>query len=145
VAANAPPGALLSEMLLPTLQALDHLGGSGSKDEIDQEVILHHGTDRRTARRRVPPEATQKGSKVIHRLAWARTYLKKFGAVDNSRRGVWTLEPPGRQYIEMDLAQAAKALRTADYEVRRQSRARRVETGVALGLVDFWERAERAP
>jgi restriction system protein len=93
------------EMLLPTLQALDHLGGSGTKDEIDQEVIRIMGLTDEQLAVEFPPEATQKGSKVIHRLAWARTYLKKFGAVDNSRRGVWTLEPPGRQYIEMNPAQ----------------------------------------
>jgi restriction system protein len=110
------------DLLLPTLKALDGLGGSGTKDEVDEETVdLLHLTSEQMAVE-FPPEARQKGSKVVHRLAWARTYLKKFGAVDNTRRGVWTLEAPGRKYLEMDSAEATKALREADAEVRRQRR-----------------------
>src|SRR5262249_54251918 len=64
--------------------------------------------------------------------AWTRTYLKKLGAIDNRRRGVWTMEPPGRKYLEMDPTEAATALRTAYAELRRQLRGRAVvATGAA--------------
>lgn len=121
-------------MLYPTLQALDRLGGSGTKDEIDRDVVLLMGLTDELLAVEFPPEATQKGSKVIHRLAWARTYLKKFGAVDNRQRGVWTLEPPGRPYLELGPVEGTKVLRAADYEVRKQKRAERVEAGVAVGV-----------
>ena len=132
--ADTPAVPSYLEMLYPTLQALDRLGGSGTKDEIDQEAVRIMGLTDEQLAVEFPPEATQKGSKVIHRLAWARTYLKKFEAVDNSRRGVWTLEAPGRKYLELNPTEGAKALRLADSEVRRQNRARRVEAGAAVGV-----------
>jgi restriction system protein len=114
------------EMMLPTLQALDTLGGSGTRDEIDDAVITRMGfTDEQMAVE-FPPTATQKGSKVIHRLAWARTYPKKAGTIDNSRRAVWTIEPQGRAYLEMATGEAAAALRVADSEIRRQARLAKV-------------------
>lgn len=114
------------DMMLPTLEALEALGGSGTRDEIDDAVIAHMALTDDQLGIEFPPTATQKGSKVIHRLAWARTYLKKVGTVDNSRRAVWTLEPPARHYLDMDRVEAMTALRAADSEVRRQRRLQRV-------------------
>lgn len=34
-------------------------------------------------------------TKLSYRLAWARTYLKRVGLLDNSARGVWTLTQKG--------------------------------------------------
>ncbi len=36
-------------------------------------------------------------TKFSYRLAWARTYLKRFGVLSNSARGVWTLTPDGQR------------------------------------------------
>lgn len=33
-------------------------------------------------------------SEVDYRLAWSRTYLKKFGLLENSFRGIWALSKP---------------------------------------------------
>jgi restriction system protein len=114
------------DMLLPTLEALEKLGGSGSKDEIDESAVDIMGLTPSQLEVEFPPEARQKGSKVIHRLAWARTYLKKFGTVDNSRRGVWTLEGPGREYLRMDRNEAIRLLRVADSDVRKQARLEKI-------------------
>ncbi|WP_353674107.1 restriction endonuclease [Synechocystis sp. LKSZ1] len=75
-------------MLLPTIQALESLGGSGTTEEIYEKVIeilaipdlileITHGNSSQT--------------EVEYRLAWSRTYLKKFGLLENSARGVWSL------------------------------------------------------
>lgn len=78
-----------SEMFVPILSALTNLGGSASLEELDQESIrimeipkpdtkvLHNGGRKRT--------------EVRYRLAWARTYLKKYGLIDNPERGTWCL------------------------------------------------------
>jgi restriction system protein len=75
-------------MFVPTIQALQALGGSGTTEEIYEQVIqilnlsdevleiLHGSTSQ---------------SKVAYRLAWSRTYLKKYGLLQNSGRGVWSL------------------------------------------------------
>jgi restriction system protein len=129
-----------AEMLLPTLVALDTLGDSGTNDEIDETTIQVMRLTPDQLAVNFPPEARQTGSKVIHRLAWARTYLKKFGAVNNSRRGVWTLEPKGRQFLTMDATEAADALRSEDSEIRKQRRLKQLvksdidEDGEAEGV-----------
>ncbi|MCB0211323.1 MAG: restriction endonuclease, partial [Anaerolineae bacterium] len=47
---------------------------------------------------------SEKGSQteVEYRLAWARTYLKKYGVLENSSRGVWALTPKGRQLDQVN-------------------------------------------
>jgi restriction system protein len=77
-----------SEMFNPVLQALHELGGSGSIEEIDNKVI---------ERQNYPAEITEvlhgKGSvtEIEYRLGWARTYLKKYGLLENSARGIWAI------------------------------------------------------
>ena len=75
-------------LFIPILQALKNLGGSGTIEEINIEVIrilnlpdellnvLHGNTSK---------------SKVEYRSGWSRTYLKKYGLIENSARGVWSL------------------------------------------------------
>lgn len=75
-------------MLIPTIQALQALGGSGTTEEIYEQVVqilnladkvlevLHGNTSQ---------------SEVKYRLSWSRTYLKKYGLIENSDRGVWSL------------------------------------------------------
>jgi restriction system protein len=45
-----------------------------------------------------------KGGRTVfeYRLAWARSYLKTFGVLDNSSRGVWALTSKGRQLDKVD-------------------------------------------
>lgn len=75
-------------LILPMLHALKNLGGSGTIEEINGEVIrllnlsdevlsvLHGNTSK---------------SEVEYRSGWTRTYLKKYGLIENSTRGVWAL------------------------------------------------------
>lgn len=121
------------DVMLPTLQALEKLGGSGTKEEIDEAAVEVIGLSDAQLGVEFPPESTQKGSKVLHRLAWARSYLKKFGALNNSTRGVWTLEPPARQFLDAEKPVAVAMIRAADSEARRELRARRLASAaVAL-------------
>lgn len=85
-----------SDLLLPTLKAVTRLGGSGSISEIvstvidlerfteEQQDVLHNGG----------PE-----TKIGYRVAWARTYLKYFGLLTNSARGVWAITEAGDQFL----------------------------------------------
>jgi len=77
-----------NEMFNPLLEALHELGGSGSIEEIDNKVIelqnypaeivdVLHGEGPTT--------------EIEYRLAWSRTYLKKYGLLENSSRGIWAI------------------------------------------------------
>lgn len=61
-------------------------------------------------------------SEVEYRLAWARTYLKKAGAIDNSERGVWNLTAKGRSFTEEDAANVVRIVRANEQATRKKGR-----------------------
>jgi restriction system protein len=75
-------------MLLPTLEALEVLGGSATIGELDSKVIeiLKLPEDMQNILHKEGSTQTV----VEYRLSWARTYLKKYGLINNSSRGVWS-------------------------------------------------------
>lgn len=80
----------------PLLQALKSLGGSGTIEEINAKVIEAVGlSDEQLEIIHDPERGSQ--TEVEYRLAWARTYLKRYGIIDNSSRGVWALTAKGRE------------------------------------------------
>ena len=76
------------EMFNPLLKALRELGGSGSIEEMVNKVIEIQ---------KYPSEITEilhgegPETEIEYRLAWARTYLKKYGLLENSSRGIWAI------------------------------------------------------
>ena len=80
---------MFDALMNPLVQALKSLGGSGTIEEIYNRVaeitnlsdeqlgILHKGRTNDT--------------EIAYRLAWSRTYLRKYGLLENSSRGVWAL------------------------------------------------------
>ena len=80
----------------PLIQALKELGGSGTIEEINGKVIEVTGLSDEQAEILHDPERGGQ-TEVEYRLAWTRTYLKKYGALENSSRGVWALTSKGRQ------------------------------------------------
>jgi len=80
------------QLMQPLIKALINLGGSGSIDEIYEEVVELENFDEETlAALHNPDRGSQ--TKIGYRLAWARTYLKKAGYLENSSRGVWAFPP----------------------------------------------------
>lgn len=111
----------LAGMMLATVEALKQMGGSASIDELDEKVIELEG---------VPEEeqalvmANESGRpRVNYYLAWARTYLKRGGAVENSSRGVWSLTKTG--YEITDYAQTAAIHEQVNREERERARLKR--------------------
>ena len=88
-----------ADLMYPTLQALDFLAGEGSKHEIDETVIKQLELTAGQLAVEYPEDAQQTGSKIVHRLAWARSYLKKLGAIESQGRGVWGLTSEGRHLL----------------------------------------------
>lgn len=75
----------------PSLKALDALGGSGSTGEIYKKVLSIANLSNEV----VDEMHSFTMSEVEYRLMWARTDLKNFGAVVNSKQGVWSLTSKG--------------------------------------------------
>jgi restriction system protein len=98
------------DLMNPVIQALKKLGGSGTIEEINNKVaeienipadqleILHN------------PE---KGgvTEIEYRIGWARTWLKQFGVIDNSTRGVWSLTEKGSSIDKVDEREVVRVVR----------------------------------
>lgn len=88
------------ELMWPTIKAIKELGGSAGNSEIVDKIVEDEKI----------PESIQniphtKGplSRVEYNLAWARSYLKKAGAINNSERGVWSLTELGSRIKADDI------------------------------------------
>ena len=101
------------QLMNPLLQALRMLGGSGSIEEIyaktaeitklSEEILSQlHDPDRSSM------------TEVGYRLAWARTYLRKYGLLENSSRGVWALTEKAKGLETVDPSEVLRFVRAID-------------------------------
>ena len=79
------------DMYNPLLEALRELGGSGTIDEIAERVITIMNVPDEVASLLHDPDSSNE-TELEYRLAWARTYLKNFGMLERSGRGVWAIK-----------------------------------------------------
>ena len=98
----------IPDLLYPTLQALNALGGSGTIHAIVEKVIERGGF---TEEQLAIPHLGGPSSDLQHRLAWARSWLLAVGAVENSSRGVWSITDKGRELTLADMAGVEASLR----------------------------------
>ncbi|MCC5898289.1 MAG: restriction endonuclease [Phormidium sp. BM_Day4_Bin.17] len=98
-------------MLIPTLQALKNLGGSGTVQEIYEQVVQILNLPDQVLE---IPHGTTSTSEVEYRLGWSRTYLKKYGLLENSSRGVWSLLSTSTDFEYLDTQEIVKAVRDAN-------------------------------
>jgi restriction system protein len=94
----------------PILRALRELGGSGTIQEISERATTVMGL---TEAQLAVPHGDKEFSEVAYRMAWARTYLKNAGLLDNSSRGVWTLTQQGQQTQQVDERWVVQQVRKA--------------------------------
>lgn len=107
----------------PVIKALQELGGSGSVAEIEERVadLLKLSEDEINEIHR------GNRTKLSYRLAWARNYLKRFGVLENSSRGVWALTARGREIKSVDKDIVNRFVKTLDRETES------IESEVAEG------------
>lgn len=88
------------EFVNPTIEALRRLGGSGKNEEIYEEVLKIMKLTEEVID--YPHLGNERQTEVQYRLAWARTYLKAYGVIENSERSVWILDPKYKERIVLD-------------------------------------------
>lgn len=100
-------------LMNPLLNALFALGGSGSIDEMYDKVIeIEHISEEISSVLHSPDKSNI--TEVAYRLAWARTYLKKYGFLENSSRGVWALTKLAKEKKQVSPQDVVKTVREAD-------------------------------
>lgn len=87
------------ELLNPTLTALHKLGGSGSIQELLDEIVSDMNLSESVTE---AIHGDGPSTKLQYRAGWARSYLKTFGLLENSDRGVWALTQEGQKTFKVD-------------------------------------------
>lgn len=112
------------DLLWPTLKALEKEGGSASIHELASRVatdlalpdeildVLHKDGPR---------------TEIDYRAAWARSQLKRIGAVDNTSKGVWTITDKGRSIQSPGQARERVRIIRADAYRARKAKLRQPE------------------
>ncbi|CUH60505.1 hypothetical protein DD557_02445 [Thalassobacter stenotrophicus] len=96
----------LPAMMLVTLGALRDLGGSANINELDEKILELEGVTE--AEQAIPMKGDDPRLRANYYLAWARTFLRRGGAIENSARGIWNLTSQGST-IENNREQARNA------------------------------------
>ncbi|MCK4652610.1 MAG: restriction endonuclease [Methanosarcinales archaeon] len=88
---NKNVGPKFLRFVIPVIDVLKELGGSGKVSEVQDAVIEMLDVSENELE-----ETLKSGdSRVKNQIAWARFYLSKSGYLESSRRGVWTLTEKG--------------------------------------------------
>ncbi|MFO6448083.1 restriction endonuclease [Erythrobacter sp. NE805] len=122
----------LPGMMLAIVEALKDLGGSATIHELDEKVVELEGVTE------IEQSYQMKGfdnrPRVNYYLAWARTYLKRGGAVKNSARGVWALTDQGQALQTIQETQAIYD--QVGLEEREKARQKRLAQKNAAPLIE---------
>lgn len=109
------------------------LGHSANLEEIDEHVIAAEGfTDAQLG----VLHKDGPRNEIEYRLAWARTYLKGMGALDNPARGTWATTDLGRTLVEADIEPLRKAYLVQLAEARKQKAKAAEEAGADFELTE---------
>ncbi len=103
------------DLFNPLLKAVHNLGGSASISEQEDEVASILGL----TEKEVSEIHRGNRTKFGYRLAWARNYLKRYGLLDNSARGVWSLTAKGRKTTLVDKKEVNKSVKGQDLKAQK--------------------------
>jgi len=107
------------EFMLPTLHALDALGGSGSIDEIQDRVV--------EATELTPDQLeltypTSGAAIAADRMSWARSWMKHGGFVESGGRAIWVMTDLGREALDWPSQQIRDRCQT-EFKARQAEKA----------------------
>lgn len=122
-----------SKLVEVTYAALKSLGGSGKNNEINDKAveILNLSDDVCS----VPHLNSSSLSEINYRLAWARTLLKNYGAIENSARSVWSITADFSDISAVDGEYIERNCKKASFVAARQENseeAQMEEAGVEV-------------
>lgn len=95
-------------LMNPILKALKENGGSCTVGEMNDKVLEQLKLPKVTVEE-LHNNSNQ--SELDYQLAWARTYLRKYGAIDSSSRGVWSIVQGYAETAEVDPREVVRTVR----------------------------------
>lgn len=144
VSATSVQAPTFDALLWPTLKALRAMGGSASNEELVAKIIEIENISEQAA---AVIHSDHRQTKLGYNLAWAKTYLKKVGAIDNSSRGIWAITEVGEKMTEADALRVPSVVRKQDFERRKSalSEAETVDETAEENSSESAMRADKSP
>jgi restriction system protein len=106
------------ELMIPVIKALKVLGGSARIEELNEKVFeLTNLSDEII---QLPHAENDSRTEIEYRLAWTRTYLKKYGILDNSERGIWALNQAEIDTARISVEEIVKSVREKDRQEKQE-------------------------
>ncbi len=90
----------VERLIEPVFLVIKCLGGSATNAEIRDEIIETLRLSDEVVDEPHVGKAAQ--TELEYQLAWARTYLKNYGAIINTERGVWVITPAFADTVAVD-------------------------------------------
>ena len=115
-----------TNLIQATFNALKTLGGSGTNGEILNQIIRDLNIPDEVAD--ISHRGNPNKSELAYQADWARTYLNRYGVIENSARAVWSIRP---NYISVENLdeKAIVATITKENRARRNNKTSTIETG----------------
>jgi len=124
------------DLLEPLFIAMHELGGSASIEEQEEKVSALMDLSEKDL-----SEIHRKNkTKFSYRLAWARTYLKRFGVLNNSSRGIWVLTPEGQKRDTVSKVEVKKFVQALDKKEKPKKKDKEKEP-IELEEMEWQEQA----
>lgn len=128
------------ELIIPTLKALIELGGSGSIEEINSKVYEIYKISDEILN--IPHGENETLSEVDYRLAWSKTYLKKYGLLENSSRGVWALVNQNVDISSLNYTEIVKTVREQEKLNKKEAKNTKKENEIEEEITEEVENSE---
>jgi restriction system protein len=136
---EAPKVPAYDELMWPALKALKAMGGSASNEELLAKIIE---LEKIPENIQTYLHTDHRQTKLGYNLAWAKTYLKRVDAIENSTSGVWALTGVGEQMSERDCDAVPMLVRRQDAErkkARDEARAGDSPTMSEPAIEESWK------
>ncbi len=100
-----------ANIMNPLFNAIKELGGSVPILEMDEEVANVLKLSNEVLEILNSPEKNNQPTVFGHRTAWVRTNLKKYGVINNLKRGRWSITRKGAKTKKLNPTQVMKYIR----------------------------------
>tara|TARA_Y100001958_G_C21101671_1_gene451435 strand:- start:62 stop:910 length:849 start_codon:yes stop_codon:yes gene_type:complete len=106
------------DLIVPTIKALRDMGGTATPSEIANKVIELEKYSEEIQNEKQQGDGYR--TKLEYRLAWARTYMKKFlNAIEDKSRGLWSLTPTG---LKLDISNSQSIIDLAQENKKKDKK-----------------------
>lgn len=107
------------DLINATFIALKELGGSGKNEEILNQIINDMNIPDEVVD--IPHKGNPNKTELSYQADWARTYLRIYGAIENSARSVWSITKSFSHYDDVD----GKIVKKTVEQINKDNRLKR--------------------